>query len=256
MRRTAASSLCADSIPKPAPASATTSCTMGRSCRLRPSSAAPFSMMSASSTSHSASARTPNSVCARGEVVVLPRAGRLHLQASTCRPTLVEARQSSTHRCCHNAAGFLTPSGAPALAGRLMARLHAKVSTDCAMKGEWRKALRHTHGDPPRAALLACLGNPGAFARANFRRAARLRGGSRGPGMRCDSRAIRQDARASAIHRAASHLGPPADASGGESGGFQCVRSDSDFPWLQATVSRAMNGPGAGELISRYLGDL
>ena len=25
-----------------------------------------------------------------------------------------------------------------------MARLHAKVSTDCAMKGEWRKALRHT----------------------------------------------------------------------------------------------------------------
>jgi glycosyltransferase involved in cell wall biosynthesis len=30
------------------------------------------------------------------------------------------------------------------LAGRRMARLHAKVSTDCAMKGEWRKALRHT----------------------------------------------------------------------------------------------------------------
>jgi hypothetical protein len=24
-----------------------------------------------------------------------------------------------------------------------MARLHAKVSADCAMKGEWRKALRH-----------------------------------------------------------------------------------------------------------------
>jgi glycosyltransferase involved in cell wall biosynthesis len=29
------------------------------------------------------------------------------------------------------------------LAGRRMARLHAKVSADCAMKGEWRKALRH-----------------------------------------------------------------------------------------------------------------
>jgi glycosyltransferase involved in cell wall biosynthesis len=31
-----------------------------------------------------------------------------------------------------------------ALAGRRMARLHAKVSTDCAMKGERRKALRHS----------------------------------------------------------------------------------------------------------------
>jgi glycosyltransferase involved in cell wall biosynthesis len=30
------------------------------------------------------------------------------------------------------------------LAGRRMARLHAKVSVDCAVKGEWRKALRHT----------------------------------------------------------------------------------------------------------------
>jgi glycosyltransferase involved in cell wall biosynthesis len=30
-----------------------------------------------------------------------------------------------------------------ALACRRMARLHAKVSTDCAMKGEWRRALRH-----------------------------------------------------------------------------------------------------------------
>ena len=30
-----------------------------------------------------------------------------------------------------------------ALAGRRMARLHAKVSTDCAMKGEWRRALCH-----------------------------------------------------------------------------------------------------------------
>jgi glycosyltransferase involved in cell wall biosynthesis len=29
------------------------------------------------------------------------------------------------------------------LAGRRMARLHAKVSADCAMRGEWRKALRH-----------------------------------------------------------------------------------------------------------------
>jgi glycosyltransferase involved in cell wall biosynthesis len=29
------------------------------------------------------------------------------------------------------------------LAGRRMARLYAKVSADCAMKGEWRKALRH-----------------------------------------------------------------------------------------------------------------
>jgi glycosyltransferase involved in cell wall biosynthesis len=29
------------------------------------------------------------------------------------------------------------------LAARRMARLHAKVSADCAMKGEWRRALRH-----------------------------------------------------------------------------------------------------------------
>ena len=29
------------------------------------------------------------------------------------------------------------------LAGRRMARLHAKVSADCVMKGEWRRALRH-----------------------------------------------------------------------------------------------------------------
>ena len=29
------------------------------------------------------------------------------------------------------------------LAGRRMGRLHAKVSADCAMKGEWRKALQH-----------------------------------------------------------------------------------------------------------------
>jgi glycosyltransferase involved in cell wall biosynthesis len=29
------------------------------------------------------------------------------------------------------------------LAGRRMARLHAKVSADCAVRGEWRKALRH-----------------------------------------------------------------------------------------------------------------
>jgi glycosyltransferase involved in cell wall biosynthesis len=29
------------------------------------------------------------------------------------------------------------------LAGRRMARLHSKVSVDCAMKGEWRKALHH-----------------------------------------------------------------------------------------------------------------
>ena len=63
------------------------------------------------------------------------------------------------------------------LAGRRMARLHAKVSADCAMKGERRKALRHnSHGDPPRAALLACLGQPGAFARTSVRRAALLRG--------------------------------------------------------------------------------
>jgi glycosyltransferase involved in cell wall biosynthesis len=29
------------------------------------------------------------------------------------------------------------------LVGRRMARIHAKVSADCAMRGEWRKALRH-----------------------------------------------------------------------------------------------------------------
>ena len=29
------------------------------------------------------------------------------------------------------------------LAGRRMARIHAKVSADCVMKGEWRRALRH-----------------------------------------------------------------------------------------------------------------
>jgi len=29
------------------------------------------------------------------------------------------------------------------LAGRRMARVHAKVSADCALKGEWRRALRH-----------------------------------------------------------------------------------------------------------------
>src|SRR3954454_20140749 len=34
----------------------------------------------------------------------------------------------------------------------------------------------HSHGDPPRTALLACLGHPGPHARASIGRAARLRG--------------------------------------------------------------------------------
>ena len=55
-----------------------------------------------------------------------------------------EARRSSTQRCSRNAA--VLPHAIPelrSLAGRRMARLHAKVSADCAMKGEWRKALHH-----------------------------------------------------------------------------------------------------------------
>ena len=63
------------------------------------------------------------------------------------------------------------------LAGRRMARVHAKVGVDCALRGEWRKALRHDlHGHPSRAALLAGLGESRASGRAGFDRPAGIRG--------------------------------------------------------------------------------
>ena len=61
-------------------------------------------------------------------------AGQLSWRLDALLPT---AAVTTEHSCSRH------PELRP-LAGRRMARLHAKVGTDCVMKGEWRKALRHT----------------------------------------------------------------------------------------------------------------
>ena len=167
-RRTAASSRCAASIPKARTSFATTSCTTGRSCRPRLSSAAPFSMMSASSTSPFASARTPNSVCASRKsggfatcrapsLSSVGISGQLSWRLDALLPSAVlVTQQFSSHH------PELTVSCRPSNGA-------APCEGQCRLCDEGRMAQSppsQPHGDPPRAALLACLGQPGAFARA------------------------------------------------------------------------------------------
>ncbi len=163
---------------KPTPAYATTSSMTGRSCRPRSSFAAPFSTMSASSTSPSASARTPNSVCGSPRSGGFATSGRLHLQASACRPAVCEARRLICPTLPRDAAVCLTssraqvprrpPDGAGSREGKH--RLCDEGRTA-------QEPLRHDrHGHSSRAALLARLGQPGSAARASLGRAARLRG--------------------------------------------------------------------------------
>jgi glycosyltransferase involved in cell wall biosynthesis len=60
-------------------------------------------------------------------------AGQLSTRLDALLPDATRVTQTFVSR--HSELGFL--------AGRRMARRHAKVSVDCAMRGEWRQALRH-----------------------------------------------------------------------------------------------------------------
>ena len=96
---------------------------------------------------------------------------------------------SSTQRCRHNRALFLTPSGAPVSCRPPNGAASCEGQYRLCDEGRMAQGPpSHSHGDPPRAALLACLGQPSAFDRASVRSCGPSTRGSRGPGMRCDSR--------------------------------------------------------------------
>ena len=93
------------------------------------------------------------------------------------RPTLVEARRSSTQRFFGDAAIFLAPSGTHVSCRPSHGA--APCEGQCRLCDEGRMAespSSQPHGDPACASLRACVGQPGASARARFRRPALLRG--------------------------------------------------------------------------------